>query len=43
MRYADRDDVPLYRQGERGRFSGTRLAAWFIVGVVLGAAGGLLL
>ena len=43
MRYADRDDVPLYRQGERRRLSGTTLAAWFIVGVVLGAAGGLLL
>jgi hypothetical protein len=43
MRYADRDDAPRYRQGERRRLSGTILAAWFMVGVVLGAAGGLLL
>jgi hypothetical protein len=43
MRYADREDVPLYRQRERRRLSGTSLAAWFIVGVVLGAAGGLFL
>jgi hypothetical protein len=42
MRYADRD-MPLYRQGERRRLSGASLAAWFIIGVVLGAAGGLLL
>jgi hypothetical protein len=43
MRYADRDAAPRYRQGVRRRLSGTRLAAWFVVGVVLGAASGLLL